>query len=113
MKYFQKSEFDCTHCGVNHMETSFLHRLDELRELCGFPFVITSGYRCKNHPEEYKKPSPGHHNQGHAADIKVNNGDQRRRLVDAALEMDFQGIGVARDFVHVDDRSSTPVLWTY
>ena len=105
--------FFCTHCGKSHVKTAFVRRLDELRDMCEFPFVINSGYRCPEHPSEASKSAPGEHTRGHAADIKVQNGTQRRLLVDCALEMGFNGIGVAKTFVHVDDRDGPPVMWTY
>ncbi len=29
------------------------------------------------------------------------------------MAMGFTGIGIAKTFVHVDSRDSTPVIWTY
>jgi uncharacterized protein YcbK (DUF882 family) len=97
------------------MDSSFLIMLDELRERCGFPFKITSGYRSVNHTAERNKPvgKKGTHTQGIAADIAVSNGVERMKIVREALAMGFSGIGVARTFVHVDMRTTTPVMWTY
>ena len=112
-KYFNWTEFDCKHTGLNEMDPAFVDKLDILREVCGFPFVITSGYRDKTHPEEAKKSTPGTHSSGIAADIAVNSGAQRRLLVQKALELGFTGIGVAKTFVHVDTRTTRPTMWTY
>ena len=113
MKYFKIEEFNCTHSGENHMDATFLNMLDNLRAVCDFPFVITSGYRCPWHPVEMKKKHPGMHTKGIAADIQVSNGAQRLAIVKHALEFGFTGIGVAKGFVHVDTRNTTPVMWTY
>ena len=113
MKYFELEEFNCQHSGENHMVPEFLEMLDNLREECGFPFVITSGYRCSWHPVEMKKEKAGTHTRGIAADIKVNGGAQRYTLVQKALELGFTGIGVAKTFIHVDARLDTPVIWSY
>jgi len=43
----------------------------------------------------------------------VSNGVERMKIVKEALDMGFGGIGVARGFVHVDMRTTTPVMWTY
>jgi uncharacterized protein YcbK (DUF882 family) len=63
------------------------------------------------------KPGTGTHAQGIAADIKVDNGLQRYKIVQEAIRLGFTGIGVARGFVHVDIRDAddtTPfVMWTY
>ena len=114
LKHFTREEFDCQVSGTNNMEQEFLEKLDMLRHCCGFPFVITSGYRHPTmHPIERKKEVPGTHAQGIAADIKITNAADRLKVVYAALELGFTGIGVASDFVHVDTRGTTPVMWTY
>ena len=116
-KYFNRKEFACQYTGRNEISPELIDKLDELREACGFPFVITSGFRDKTHPIEAKKTKSGTHAQGIAADIKVNNGLQRFKIVEEAIKLGFTGIGVARSFVHVDIRSpddTTPfVMWTY
>jgi zinc D-Ala-D-Ala carboxypeptidase len=113
MKHFAKAEFDCQHTGENQMEQAFLEKIDALREYCGFPFVITSGYRSPSHPLEAVKEIPGTHAQGIAADIKTTNSAHRYTIIKGALEHGFTGIGVAGDFIHVDTRGSIPVIWTY
>ena len=113
-KFFRLEEFNCTHTNRNEMDHEFLLKLDELREKVGFPFRITSGYRDATHPAEARKAEPGtgYHCQGLAADIAVSNGFERMNIVHEAIKMGFS-IGVARTFVHVDDRKTTPVMWTY
>ena len=51
-KYFKLEDFNCQETGENEMSRDFIHKLDELREACGFPFIITSGYRSPNHSIE-------------------------------------------------------------
>ncbi len=113
MKYFSMSEFDCKETGENKMQPEFLQRLELLREACGFPFIITSGYRSVKHSVEAKKVIGGTHTQGIAADIAVSDGTQRRAIVEAAISLGFNGIGVNDNFVHVDTRKSARVLWVY
>jgi uncharacterized protein YcbK (DUF882 family) len=101
------------------MDTVFIHKLDNLRESCGFPFIITSGFRSKDHSIERNKDQEkaGTHAQGIAADIKVTDGTQRYKIVAEAIKMGFSGIGVASNFIHVDirdlDTNESPVMWTY
>ncbi len=114
MRYFTVAEFNCQHTGENNMEPEFMEMVDELRDRCGFPFVITSGYRSPDHPIELGKQRPGTHAQGIAADIAVSSGLQRYTVVKNAIKLGFTGIGVAGGFVHVDIRATdTPVMWTY
>lgn len=112
-KYFKMDEFKCKHTGKNEIKEEFVHRLDELRDVCGFPFTITSGFRDKTHPIEARKSTPGTHNRGIAVDIAIRSGVQRRKIIEEALKLGFGGIGVANSFVHVDIRQDTPVLWLY
>ena len=97
------------------MDPEFLELLDMLREICGFPFRITSGWRAATHPAEARKAEPGTgtHCQGIAADIAVSNGFERMNIVHEALKLGFGGIGVAKGFIHIDGRKTTPVMWTY
>lgn len=114
MRYFKRSDFDCQQTGNNEMSDEFLQKLDELRHVCGFPFIITSGYRDpEGHSIEKAKKSPGTHARGIAADIKISNGNQAYDIIKHAQSMGFNGIGVAKTFVHVDLRDTTPVVWCY
>jgi len=115
LKHFEIEEFNCKETGANNMSPNFLIMIDRLRELCDFPFVITSGYRSDKHSAERDKPNGGGtHTKGIAADIAVSSGFERYMIVEKAIELGFKGIGVAKEFVHVDLRNSNyPVLWTY
>tara|TARA_B100000900_G_C19932806_1_gene454339 strand:+ start:85 stop:435 length:351 start_codon:yes stop_codon:yes gene_type:complete len=112
-KYFKLEDFACQETGENEIDPEFVRMLDELREACGFPFIVNSGYRSPRHSIEAAKERPGRHASGRAADIRVNGGAQRRDITKKALMMGFEGVGVAKDFVHVDLRDTTPVLWVY
>ena len=52
-KYFTREEFVCQYTGTNKIKDEFIEKLDELREACGFPFIITSGYTKEK--DELKK----------------------------------------------------------
>lgn len=112
-KYFTLDEFACKHTGENEIVPAFVRRLDELRAACGFPFTITSGYRALSHPAEARKSKGGVHTTGIAADIAVSNGIERAAIIRNAIELGFNGIGVAKGFIHVDTRSLPQVVWTY
>jgi len=114
-RYFKTEDFACQETNANRISPAFITRLDNLRDLCGFPFIITSGYRDPSHSAEVNKPigSKGQHTAGIAADIRVRNAEQRFLIVKHAIALGFTGIGVAKTFVHVDTRTTTPVIWTY
>jgi len=110
--YFERSEFDCQETGENEIPDAFIHRLDELRERCGFPFHVNSGYRSPKHSKEAAKNKPGEHTRA-AADIRIPDGHRRYILLREALAMGFTGIGVDDRFIHLDDRTTGPTVWTY
>ena len=113
-KYFKESELMCKcGCGKTDMDPMFMEMLDMLREELDRPVVLTSAYRCSNHPVEAGKERPGMHSEGKAADIKVSNGSERYRVLDAAYKLGFTGVGVANGFIHLDTRKGTPVVWRY
>ena len=111
-KYFSLDEFVCSETGEQDMCPEFLKALSHLRQICDFPFVITSGFRSKNHSAEKSKKTPGTHTKGIAADIKVSGGAQRLALVKHASAMGMS-VGVAKTFVHVYIRKTPAMCWCY
>jgi uncharacterized protein YcbK (DUF882 family) len=115
---FSASEFDCTHCGENHMKAVFLEKLQQLRTKRGKSMRVTSGYRCPEHPIEARKEKPGAHASGEAADIACD-GQEAYELLKLAFELGFTGIGVSQKgsarFVHLDtiEGSPRPNVWSY
>ncbi len=116
MKYFTLDEFDCPslpNSGKN-MDTDFLTKLEEAREIAGVPFKITSGYRTKEHNEAVGGVVNSSHLIGVAADIAVSSGSERYIILNALLKAGFKRIGVAKTFIHCDtDDSKSNSVWTY
>ena len=112
-KNFSYKELMCK-CGCEQMniDPTLLNKLQLLRERCGFPLVITSGYRCSQHPEERNKKEPGMHNKGLAVDIAKPQGERAYTILVNALALGFKGIGVSNSFIHLDLRQ-TPAIWGY
>ena len=110
MKYFKIEEFDCKHTGKNEMVPEFLEKIDHLRDECGFPFVVTSGYRDKTHPVEAAKKAAGVHSQGIACDIKVNTGYQRYVLLKKAFEQEIsKGSGKSTISINITGVGGTEI----
>ena len=114
-RYFSKETdpwlFKCPETGEEGVLPSFVSRLDELRHRCGFPFVISSGYRSPRHPIESAKPSPGMHTRGIAADIVVHSATKRGIIMKNALDLGFTGVGVYKTHMHVDVRPGDLKIW--
>lgn len=116
MKYFTLDEFDCPslpNSGKN-MDSGFLAKLEQAREIAGIPFKITSGYRTKEHNEEVGGVPNSSHLIGVAADIAVSSGSERYTILNALIKAGFKRIGVAKTFIHCDTDDSKPnSVWTY
>ena len=111
-KYFTLDEFVCSETGEQDMCPEFLKALSHLRQICDFPFIITSGFRSKNHSPEKSKKTPGNHTLGIAADVAVSGGLQRMAIVKHASAMGMS-VGIAKTFVHVDIRKTPAMCWCY
>lgn len=117
-RYFKFEDFACKHCGKNETKEIFIHRLDDLRHRCGFPLVVSSGYRCPEHNMAVSSTGPdGPHTTGLAADFAVDR-SKARTVLGVASNMGFNGIGVNQKgtgrFIHVDDCDRpTATVWSY
>ena len=116
-KELTKAEFDCSHTGLNAMKPEFIAALQRVREKCGFPFNITSGYRDVSHPRESEKEVPGYHTEGVAVDLACGS-DLSFVITKYALEEKFTGIGVSQNkrgkrFIHLDMRPVTDTSRIY
>ena len=111
-KFFKLEDFDCKETGENKMDVEFIKALDYLRQVCNFPFIVTSGFRSESHSAEKRKSKGGTHTMGIAADIRVSGGAQRMAIVKHASALGMS-VGVAKTFVHVDTRKSEQMCWCY
>jgi len=120
-KNFTLEEFSCKHCGKNEINHKLIDKLQLLRDDLGFPLVISSGYRCPEHPIEAKKNKPGTHAEGIAVDIAVSH-EKALEVLYKGIAHGFKGIGVNQKgngrFIHLDiaemeDGRPRPHLWSY
>ena len=112
-KDFKAEEFACP-CGCGgKMDENFIILLQELRDSFGKSMIITSGFRCPEYNKKIGGAPKSQHLEGKAADIAILSSADRHQFVKKALELGFTGIGVAKTFIHVDTRGTTPMMWTY
>ena len=123
LKYFTLEEFSCPtlpNSGVN-MDSDFLQKLDNARQIAGIPFKINSGYRTQEHHNSiYKKlekvPTKSAHLIGKAADIHCTDSKSRFVIISALLDAGFTRVGISSTFIHCDSAEkgkSQQVIWTY
>lgn len=120
MTYFSDDELKCKHCGGLVFDEDFRRTLDDIRRDMGRPLLVSSGYRCPDHPIELVKDEPGAHSSGKAVDIRIH-GAGAHRLLQVALEHGIKRIGIQQKgprserFVHLDDDLDlpNPAIWSY
>ena len=123
-KNFSAEELVCPCCNRMRMAKGFLEKLEFIRQNSGFPFPVTSGYRCSAHNTEVSTTGMGGpHTTGHAVDIAIY-GSEALHVIDWAIKMGMIGIGLkqhgphAGRFIHIDDleqpaHTPRPWIWTY
>ena len=123
LPWFSPREMACGHCGALVAHEPFMDRLVALRQAHGRPMQVISGYRCKAHPLEVVKDSPGTgpHCRGRAIDPGVAQ-DDVGRVMRLAREAGFTRcglrFGVAGFQLHLDDlpcerADGDLMLWPY
>jgi len=113
VKNFKRPELQCPCCGECKMDDNFLVKLQKLRDVVGFPLIISSAYRCKDHNASVGGVTTSQHKYGKAADIIVNHYTSKRRyfILSSAFKLKFSGIGIYKEFIHLDTREERKSLW--
>jgi len=122
--HFSRKELTCR-CGCKDgMNPHFMRKLEVLREVFGEPMVLTSAYRCPDYNNKISRTGrEGPHTDGVAVDVQVS-GACAYRLIHAAIDQGFLGIGVRQHgfhntrFIHLDmcrdaARRPRPWVWSY
>ena len=115
---FSDNELRCK-CGCGRLNTTpafneFMEKVQALRTAYGKPLVLSSAYRCPEHPIEAAKTKAGQHSKG-AVDIRVAYA-AAHEVLRLAFSMGFTGIGVnqkgSHRYIHLDMRPN-PTVWSY
>lgn len=92
------------------MNENFLLKLDKCRSLAGVPFRLNSAYRSKWHERLRGRSGNSMHTKGRAVDIACSDVIARYKILAAAAVVGFNGVGIYKNFIHLDDRE-TPCSW--
>lgn len=115
-KYFKDAEFKrCTpSCRLSDMDEDFMLKLDNARALAGVPFYINSAFRSVAWEHSHGRSGNSLHTKRRAVDISCTGAYERYRIVLAALDVGFHGIGIGPNFIHLDNRETVkPLIWLY
>lgn len=99
---------------IADLDTNLVDKLDIVRELCGFPFIITSGYRTVAENIRVGGVAGSAHTKRLAVDIFCNDASKRMKIIEHAFNNGFIGVGIHSNFVHLDlDTSKERRVWLY
>ncbi len=104
IRYFKFREFVKEKGG--YIDSALVLKLERLREYCGFPLIITSGYRSPNKNQEVGGATESFHLRGQAVDVSIKgfSSSMLYRLVKGAFLTGFGGIILYPSHVHLDIR---------
>jgi len=104
IRYFKFEEFVKEEGGF--IDSDLVRKMEKLREYCGFPLIITSGYRSPHKNEEVGGALHSFHLKGEAVDVSVHgfSPPMLYRLIKGAFLVGFGGIIVYPAHVHLDIR---------
>lgn len=120
-RHFRACEFDCPcsydDCKETRIDSELVDLLDNFRDQCGCPLLITSGCRCHRHQQDlreqgYPAAKDSEHEKGEAADVKTGK-QAGLELEELARKVGFRAVGVADHWVHVDTRMDRDRSWSY
>jgi len=103
----QELKCKCDVCkGANEaqMQLGFMVKLQKLRDILDMPLTVTCGHRCEAHNQAVGGVKGSYHVKGRAVDIRCLDSRFRADIITIALELGFYGIGVYKNFIHLDDR---------
>ena len=117
IKHFTFGEFDSPDqkgSGLG-MNIEFVKLLDTLREKCGFPLHINSGFRTVEHNAQVAVIERSAHTLGLACDIACGTSAERDLILKYSFELGIRRRGIGKTFVHLDLDFSKPqnVTWLY
>lgn len=112
MRNFNRREFVMGDENVfDKMDMDLLTRIDVLRDLVDEPLTVTSSFRSVDYNQSVGGSKSSMHLLGRAVDLSCNNGTLRRKIVKNALDLGLS-VGVAKLFIHIDNRDNE-IVFTY
>ena len=102
-RFFYLNEFECPCCNRVMLHLVLLRKLSALRQAIGFPLLVNSGYRCKKENHRVHGVKTSYHLIGFAVDVTTAS-MKISDLLKHAQNINFGGIGVYDNFLHLDIR---------
>lgn len=117
IKHFKASEFDSRDApgsGAIYMREQFVRQLDLARELCGFPWIVLSGYRTDRRNEIVGGALSSGHEDGWCADIRALSPVTRDKILDAARIVGIRQKAIGDVSIHLGSEPGKRIgTWIY
>lgn len=114
--YFSPEEIQCKcGCGFKLIMPAFFTKINNVRGIVGGPLTVNSWCRCPIHNKDVGGTLTSSHPKGLAVDLNTPTAYIRYRILLAAGEINFRGVGVSETFIHLDDDPDKPPnrFWLY
>lgn len=113
-KYFSEEEFNSAtpSCSLLQMDDGFMKTLDLVRARAGVPMKVNSGYRSTAWERAHGRTGNSYHCVGQAVDIHCVSSTARHKIVEACMFYGLDGLGIAKTFIHIDNRR-VPKIFLY
>ena len=121
-QFFKTSEFACQctnkDCKEQRIHKDIISKLNSLRKEINEPIMVTSGFRCEKHQIALRNSGvntvvakKSTHELGDAVDCRPT----RMRISDflTFCAKQFEAIGIAKSFLHLDLRTGKIRRWDY
>ena len=110
-----RKRFACPCCGKNWMDPRWEALLKKIEARLDDGLIVTSGFRCDKHNKKVGGSATSSHLNGLAVDVACEWSRMRYRILDAAMDLGINRIGIGKRFIHMDiDRSKDRrVIWVY
>jgi len=104
IRFFKFEEFVREKGG--YIDSDLVRKMERLREYCGFPLIITSGYRGVNKNQEVGGAGESYHLKGEAVDVSIRgfSPSMLYRFLKGAFLVGFGGVIIYPAHVHLDIR---------
>ena len=111
----QKDRFACKCCSRNIIDPRVvtLHRAIEMDVLESI--TVNSGCRCERYNKKIGGSPTSSHLRGLAWDVDCDGSTMRYRILNAAIKLGIDRIGIGKGYLHldIDRQKDRRVIWLY
>ena len=114
--YFTDDEIQCKcGCGLLLVDHDHFWKINTVRGIVGQPIRANSWCRCAIHNLSVGGKPTSSHPKGTASDLATPTEYMKFRILLAAGEVGFRGVGVGKNFIHLDSDLDKPAnrFWLY